>query len=718
MEYGLPLGLNARQAEIGALVTVATLKTSEGSGKTQTQCLFVRTEKGSCLYSAAKPGCGVNSGVTSTVAGGWLRGKTGGCRDSLAGKGASPVTQIGVNRVRVRSGRRWRKSSSAAAREKTVVSRERNREDSAKKITLEERKEVQDKGVLDTKHFSSPLQHCTGATQEKEEVRRTLTKCCHNASPKFFTQGGRRTHQEEQKEGEYPSPEIKGINKERQNEEMENRGLCELQLSNSFLAVLSPEKESNLFHSESPNGCDVACDESSCHSKNNSTEKDRDTNSELLKVHSGNNYVQSEMLTDDYRIRHNRSWDGRKATKETADNVNGFFDGVASDQESVKKIDRANIEEEEKGISQTPTDSSVEANSVSTFNLFISSRCISESSASVEGSICTARPEASWVKQGQGKSHEDHPEWYQQEVGTPEIMGIAELHVSQFESQEQNFVAHDNENVNDKAMSSPFSLRVPSISEADMWILTQSCGTTECEQRHEPVSERGVELGEICNWEHKLDVGNGDGDNNNGSVCMINVTTIQEDVEVKIVCATNDDQRLQESAHGSRKMKKKGEDTYGQTSITTIEAKGKISPNTTIIACADPSTSFALSLANPAPCLPPLGSMATGLPCQGETGVGVGVTTGVGGGQGGKRCHRRKLEDCDKVERGSSVATEEGMKEEEKDEFGVFMQAEEQAWNERVVVSASVPCGNRKSVGELPLWELYVSDMTAKFCGR
>ncbi|RVE65203.1 hypothetical protein OJAV_G00133180 [Oryzias javanicus] len=93
---GLPLGLDARQAEIGALVTVASLKTSEGGGKTQTQCLFLRTQKGGHLYSTSKP-----------AGGDWLQGKTakGGGRESAGS---------GTNRVKVKSGRRWRKSSSAA----------------------------------------------------------------------------------------------------------------------------------------------------------------------------------------------------------------------------------------------------------------------------------------------------------------------------------------------------------------------------------------------------------------------------------------------------------------------------------------------------------------------------------------------------------------------------------------------------------------------------
>ncbi|XP_049582368.1 uncharacterized protein si:ch211-14c7.2 [Syngnathus scovelli] len=95
--YGLP------QAGAGALVTVATLKTSEGNGKTQTQCLFLRNDKG--LYSP----CGGISG-----AGAWLRGKPGtGRRDVSA-----PQTQTAASRVRVRSGRRWRKSTHPVGREK------------------------------------------------------------------------------------------------------------------------------------------------------------------------------------------------------------------------------------------------------------------------------------------------------------------------------------------------------------------------------------------------------------------------------------------------------------------------------------------------------------------------------------------------------------------------------------------------------------------------
>ncbi|XP_057685075.1 uncharacterized protein LOC130911246 [Corythoichthys intestinalis] len=97
--YGLP------HAGVGALVTVATLKTSEGTGKTQTQCLFLRNDKGTCLYST--------SGGTSG-AGAWLRGKSGTSRRDIS----TLQMQTAASRVRLRSGRRWRKSGHPVVREK------------------------------------------------------------------------------------------------------------------------------------------------------------------------------------------------------------------------------------------------------------------------------------------------------------------------------------------------------------------------------------------------------------------------------------------------------------------------------------------------------------------------------------------------------------------------------------------------------------------------
>ncbi|XP_077468267.1 uncharacterized protein LOC144083935 [Stigmatopora argus] len=101
--YGLPgAGVGAG---VGALVTVATLQTSEGAGKTQTRCLFLRNDKGTCLYST--------SGGTGGP-GGWPRGKPGpGRRDPSALQ-----TQTAASRGRLRSGRRWRKSGHPGVRDK------------------------------------------------------------------------------------------------------------------------------------------------------------------------------------------------------------------------------------------------------------------------------------------------------------------------------------------------------------------------------------------------------------------------------------------------------------------------------------------------------------------------------------------------------------------------------------------------------------------------
>ncbi|XP_077578668.1 uncharacterized protein LOC144200404 [Stigmatopora nigra] len=101
--YGLPnAGVGAG---VGALVTVATLQTSEGAGKTQTRCLFLRNDKGTCLYST--------SGGTGGP-GGWPRGKPApGRREPSA---LQPQTAAG--RVRLRSGRRWRKSGHPGAWDK------------------------------------------------------------------------------------------------------------------------------------------------------------------------------------------------------------------------------------------------------------------------------------------------------------------------------------------------------------------------------------------------------------------------------------------------------------------------------------------------------------------------------------------------------------------------------------------------------------------------
>uniref|UniRef100_A0A1A7X1I3 Uncharacterized protein n=1 Tax=Iconisemion striatum TaxID=60296 RepID=A0A1A7X1I3_9TELE len=215
--YRMPQGLDSRRAGIGALVTVATLKTSEGSGKTQTQCLFLRTEKGSCLYS--KPG-----GTTGLV-GDLLKGKRGG--------GGPDSLQAGANRVRVRSGRRWRKSGNVAGREKTAE-QQKSWEDPNSGFKAEEGLKEEDKVLCSPRQDSS------------------RTRCCHNASAKTCTQCGRRPRRKENRdvtEGESPA---RGVS---DSEEKVMRRVRHRNEEEEEEEVRDPE--SNMAHGASGSICDV-----------------------------------------------------------------------------------------------------------------------------------------------------------------------------------------------------------------------------------------------------------------------------------------------------------------------------------------------------------------------------------------------------------------------------------------------------------------------------
>ncbi|XP_049930165.1 uncharacterized protein si:ch211-14c7.2 [Epinephelus moara] len=564
MGYGLPLGLDARQAGIGALVTVATLKTSEGSGKTQTQCLFLRTEKGSCLYSTAKPSSGVTTSGASSVVGGWLRGKTGGGgRDIPAGRrdnGQTLPTHNGVNRVRVRSGRRWRKSSNAAAREKTGVSRERqqsSREDPAEEITLEERQEERDKGGLATKQFSSPQQDSRRARQEKEGACGS-PRCCHSASPKTCTQCGRtaqrRGSQDEHEGGESPrrgaqnrlNSEETGMKKERQkNEEEEKGGLCAIESSNSVLAVPSPDLESNLFQPESHSSCDVEeikeaesneeLKTQTSHSKEKYSKTEQDTN-EVMKIHTGNSGLTHGpfgQITDDVTSRHNREFE--TPCEEAEAFVNGLSDHVSADQELEKEME--SVEEERGSINQTPAKFSVvsdcnEEISVSTCPASVSAAVSPKPSAPVEGSTCDADHETCGVRTEQENSREDCLEGYHCGVADPGIIGKKELNVSRLEQQEPTCVADENKKENSKfffenvensselearqTSSSPLRHGDPSVFETDRRIVTENgCnyGTTElegAEQRDELVWGNREEVSHEENIEERVNPEEGD----------------------------------------------------------------------------------------------------------------------------------------------------------------------------------------------------------------
>ncbi|MEQ2188202.1 hypothetical protein GOODEAATRI_012632 [Goodea atripinnis] len=240
--YGLPLGLDARQGGIGALVTVATLKTSEGSGKTQTQCLFLRTEKGSCLYSTSKP----SYGASPSMVGEWLRGKRGG---GEGGDTEPPPVEAGPNRVRVRSGRRWRKSGITAGRERNAVSRERQQRSCTKvELSVEVKQEERNKRGPDSKKIPSP------------QPDNSVARCCNNVSPKTCT---RNNSWDEHEGGGSPARraacelnlEEKAAWRESQRDDEEGGD------SNAVLDASNPDQESNCTHRNFNSSSDVDGDQ-------------------------------------------------------------------------------------------------------------------------------------------------------------------------------------------------------------------------------------------------------------------------------------------------------------------------------------------------------------------------------------------------------------------------------------------------------------------------
>ncbi|XP_035478137.2 uncharacterized protein si:ch211-14c7.2 isoform X2 [Scophthalmus maximus] len=773
MGYGLPLGLDGRQAGIGALVTVATLKTSEGSGKTQTQCLFLHTEKGSCLYSTAKPGAGVISSAASSGVGGWLRGKTGvGGRDAAVGRrdnGPNPPAQTGANRVRVRSGRRWRKSGNAAGREKTGMSKERQQR--SREGPAGERQGEGDKGGPDHKQFPSMQQDGRRARQDKEkEAVCRSPRCCHNVSPKACTQCVRgaqtRESQEEGEEGgECPrrgvpnrlNGDVKGMRKERQKHE-EEVGLCELESPTSVLAASNPDLESSC--PQSLCGCDGeeireadSNDEPKTQtstSKDDRSETETDTNSEIMTIHIGNNdfiHVLSGQLTDDLESRDFIDSEPTETPfEEIVANVNRFSDGAEADEESEKERERVGSEEET-GIYRTPARFSVVSNCyedvpASARPASISSAVSPESSNPAEGSICSADGEACWVETEQENDQEGHTDGNHLGEADPGIVGEEELDLGRFEPPDPDRVADESDTVkpqlffkNEESNSQPEERGASSslhrqialpILETDGRYLTENgCDgrTIESELRNEleseeeskegtPNPEEGVEAKEVWRREQTCDEpdsGSSKGDDGKEQHAKndTKVSAILEDndKEVQKNCASKDIRKLQESAEGSGGGRKKDEDTCSDTSIAPVEEIGGTSSNVFNVACADPSTSLALSPANPDPSPLPLGSMATGLPSLEEDEEEEGLRVAAGdGGQEGKRRYARELEE----QRGSTVATVGGRKkgEEEEDEFGVFMQADGQpAWGEGVTVSVSAPCGSRGNfAGESTHW--------------
>ncbi|KAM4566633.1 uncharacterized protein PAE49_010162 [Odontesthes bonariensis] len=660
--YGLPLGLDARQAGIGALVTVATLKTSEGSGKTQTQCLFLRTEKGSCLYSTAKPSSGVTTSAASSMVGEWLRGKTGGGgagRDTPARRRDSvpaPPAQTGTNQVRVRSGRRWRKSGKAAGWERAGVGsgrQQRSWEDPAGEFAAEEKQEEQDKG---------------GPDRKLQDSRRV--KCCHNVSPKNCNHCGRRSHRREsQDQSQSPGRGVPNrLRKERrknEEDEEEKGGLC-----NSHLADLECYGESRSCDVNGETKRNEGLRRQISPSQDDRAEMDEDTNRAAMKKHGDS---KDSMVIGDFKSTHNHGVNDENLELEPCEEgtagANSFSDNVETNQESEKEMEFTSIS---KAGSVTRTDTSF---------------------VPVEDGL-----ETFCVR----TAHESDQNLFQvYELGLQADLGFIgkeELDVSEFQPQEANFAADENNTVTEHlnkngeprfvfeneenskmeekiVLSSPLRQRIAHASESEKRVVNQE----EEEIR-------------TCN---KLDGEKWDALEKEGFT------------EVKRNCASKDDWRFQSQESEDGWIKEDG-DTSGQATSTGVESNGESSVKN--IACADPPTSVAAHQANPTPSLPLLAPMATSLPCvkgeeekeEEEEEVVVSGAAGDGGDQKEKRGHRREPEEQTDVESGFNVATEDTRKEEEEeeeDEFGVFMQAEgEPAWSEGVNMSASVPCGSRESI--------------------
>lgn len=665
MGYGLPLGVDGRQAGIGALVTVATLKTSEGSGKTQTQCLFLRTEKGSCLYSAAKPSSGVTASAATSGVGGWLRGKAGGggCRDTPAGP--TPPPQTGANRVRLRSGRRWRKSCNAAGREKSGVSRERqqrSREVPTGETTVEERQEERDKGGPD----------CKQPPSSQQDSRRA--RCCHSVSPKSCIQCGRRAQRRKSQDehgGGVPNKlngEVAGMRKERQKNEEEDQGdLCKSESSNCALTELTFDPESTRTHSDSHGSREAG--------------GMRETES------SEGQKTQTSHCEDEGPCTEGNDFTERKQSEEEEEeaNGNGFSDHVEADEELKKRSECAGVTDEKENIIQAPAEVSDQGAVFTPTSLRFN-----QSATPIEGSVCTADHESHRVQ-----AEQNHLEEHQQEEEDPGVTGEEEV------ADEKNTVnEEENSSQLEEKEASPSPLRGgdASISESAQRTVAEnssSCRTREelqseeknLEERRDPDHEG--EAGEI--WRREFSP--------KKLVDCKGVVILKDEEEKRRDCTSEE-----EFKDGHRRRETEEGCTCAPTGVTPVQPNEE--SNIVNTACTNPPTSPALSKANPAPSLPTLGSMATGLPCQEKEEEEEALSSTAGdreGGQEGKRTCRRELEEQDEAESGSAVATDQEREEEEEeeDEFGVFMQAEgEPAWSEEFPTSASVPCGSRASAGE------------------
>lgn len=588
---------------------------------------------------------------------------------------------------------------------------------------------------------------------------RTCARCVRRAQ--------RRGSQDGHEAGESPrrgtSNRIKGEGKgmrkdmQRNEEEEEKGGLCGLESSSSVWAVPDPELESNHSHPESNSSCDgeetgkesnEELKTQTSQSKDDYSEKEEDNNSEVMKLDTGNNdSPHGHSGQGNVTLGLNRDLDDRKPSEnpceEVAPNMNGCPDQSGADQNTDTERESVDVEEKEGSINRTPVEFPVFSDCYEEVSVSISTAVSLELSTPVEGSTFNTDHEIC-VQREQVNSRTDPLEGYQQGVADPGIVAKGKLDLIRLVQPEPNCAAAESNTVNTnrkplfsfqnagngsvlqerEASSKPPGHRDPSISETDGRNVTgNDCkcsptelnragprdelvlGNREAELHEGDTEEKEDTSGEILRREctcFELDNAEGKGDKERNAEGPTNESSIQEDNDKKETenCAQMDNWRVEESAGGCRGRGKEVVDTCGQSAH--VEATGETGST---VACADPPTSLALSLANPAPTFQPLSSMETILHCLEENveKKRVGVLEGdEKGGQEGKKRLRRLLEEQGEAERVSTVATEEEGREEEgkdeEDEFGVFMQAEgELAWSEGST-TAPVPCGSRERV--------------------
>ncbi|XP_034024562.1 uncharacterized protein si:ch211-14c7.2 isoform X2 [Thalassophryne amazonica] len=635
--YGLPLGVDTRQAGVGGLVTVATLKTSEGSGKTQTQCLFVRTQKGNCLYSKVKAGCGTpgSAGVE-----GWLREKTGGGGGGRH-SGAALPGQTRVNRVRAQSGRRWRRSGNAAG-----LSKERQqREVHSGANAVGEKQEEEDKECCAATRHNNSEQDSKRSGDEKD----SSPGCCHDTPAKSCCLCGRRPQQQEDQEGLRRGASVPDRRDGEVEEEEKTAGDEEKKGLSGGSDTTNYDREVNSLHPEpqTPLKTQISLRPDTIAEKD-ITKSEMEVTKRQTSVEFSHDPSEPDGVTDDVTSTQNEaSYDRKTHTentkavgqpcKEVATDVNRLFDPVDPVQESEQEQQSFQVEEEVlRDPPQVPVLSSCCENVfMADLTVSISSTAshprTTELSAPVGGSTYTTGPETEGNKEDldvDGHLCCDNTGF--ETVNKSEYVGQVHGHMT----------------------SSTFETVVPGVHDDGHAVIPQTV-----------VSEENAE-------------------------------------QVNTHCALTEDSRLHRSAAGFRGRLEEDR-THVTEAPHVVDTSGPIStvPQTaaiTNVLHADPSVPPSFHPVNPSPSPSLLRSVATGVSCV-EVERCRGIAREEQEAKKEKPWLQRELEEQVETTRSSTVSTDGTRKDEE---FGLFVQAEgEPSWSQGVVASASMPPGSREDAG-------------------